>query len=74
MPTNNGFPLHLAALLALLIGLLAPFVGVWASQHILGWWSAGGPALVRVFAGVSLTLGVLIVYAVALHRRGFSMS
>ena len=55
-------------------GLLTPFVGVWASQHILGWWSASGPALVRAFAGVSLALGLLIVYAVAPHRRGSSMS
>jgi hypothetical protein len=55
-------------------GLLTPFVGVWASQHILGWWSASGPALVCVFAGVSLALGVLIIYAVAPHRRGSSMS
>jgi hypothetical protein len=55
-------------------GLLTSFVGVWASQHILGWWSASGPALVRVFAGVSLALGVLIIYAVAPHRRGSSMS
>jgi FtsH-binding integral membrane protein len=55
-------------------GLLTPFVGVWASQHILGWWSASGPALVRVFAGVSLALGILVVYAVAPHRRSSSMS
>lgn len=55
-------------------GLLTPFVGVWASQHILDWWSAGGPALVRVFAGVSLALGFLIVYAVAPHRRSSPIS
>ena len=50
-------------------GVLTPFIGVWAAQHILGWWSAGGPALVRVFAGVSLVLGVLIIYAVGAKRR-----
>jgi hypothetical protein len=55
-------------------GLLTPFIGVWAAQHILGWWSTGGPAVVRVFAGVSLVLGILIVYAVARERRGSSMS
>lgn len=55
-------------------GLLTPFVGVWASQHILGWWSASGSALVRVFAGVSLALGLVIVYAVAPYRRNSSMS
>jgi hypothetical protein len=54
-------------------GLLTPLVGVWAAQHILGWWSAGGPALVRVFAGVSLALGVLIIHAAAHDRRGSSM-
>jgi uncharacterized protein YjeT (DUF2065 family) len=55
-------------------GLLTPFVGVWASEHILGWWSTSGPALVRVFAGISLSLGLLIVYAVAPRRGGSSMS
>jgi hypothetical protein len=55
-------------------GLLTPFVGVWASQHILGWWTASGPALVRVFAGISLALGLLIFYAVAPHHRDSSTS
>ena len=50
-------------------GLLTPFVGVWAAQHILGWWSTGGPAVVRAFAGVSLALGIAIVYAIARERR-----
>lgn len=50
-------------------GLLTPFAGVWAAQHILGWWTAGGPALVRVFGGVSLALGGLVVYAVARLRK-----
>lgn len=50
-------------------GLLTPFIGVWAAQHILDWWSAAGPAVVRVFAGVSLALGLLILYAVARERR-----
>ena len=52
-------------------GLLTPFVGVWIAQHILGWWTSGGPAVVRVFAGVSLALGILVAYAVAHRRRGF---
>jgi hypothetical protein len=62
--------LRVFGFLIIIGGLLTPFVGVWASQHILGWWSAGGPAVVRVFAGVSLALGILIVYAVARERRG----
>lgn len=44
-------------------GLLTPFVGVRFAHLIFDWWSAGGPGLVRVFAGVSLTLGVLVLYA-----------
>ena len=51
-------------------GLLTPFVGVQAAHLILGWWSAGGPALVRVWAGVSLALGVCTVYAAGHDRRG----
>lgn len=52
-------------------GLLTPFIGVWAGQHILDWWAAGGVGLVRMFAGVSLALGVLVVYAVARrHEQG----
>lgn len=50
-------------------GLVTPFVGVRAGHVILDWWSAGGPALVRVWAGVSLALGAFIVYAVAPNRR-----
>ena len=50
-------------------GLLTPFIGVRIGHAILDWWSAGGPPLVRVWAGVSLALGVFIVYAVAPNRR-----
>ncbi len=51
-------------------GLLTPFVGIWAGQHILRWGSEGGPSLVRVFAGSSLTLGVLVFYALVRRRPG----
>jgi hypothetical protein len=61
--------LRVFGFLIIIRGLLTPFIGVWAAQHILGWWSAGGSAVVRVFAGVSLVLGLLIVYAVARERR-----
>jgi len=46
-------------------GLLTPFFGVRIGHAILDWWSAGGPPLVRSWAGCSLALGVFIVYAVA---------
>ena len=44
-------------------GLLTPFVGIQFAHMILDWWSAWGPALVRVFAGVSLALGIFTAYA-----------
>ncbi len=46
-------------------GSLTPFVGVRFARLILDWWSAGGPGLVRVFAAVSLALGIFTAYAVA---------
>ena len=60
--------LRVLGFIMLIGGLLTPFVGVWAAQHILGWWSAGGPPLLRLFGGVSLALGALVVYAVARRR------
>ncbi len=44
-------------------GLLTPFVGIRFAHLILDWWSAVGSALIRAFAGVSLVLGILTVYA-----------
>jgi hypothetical protein len=59
-----GF-LRILGFIMLIGGLLTPFLGVWVAQHILGWWEAGGPAVVRAFAGVSLALGAFVIYAVA---------
>ena len=53
----------------LLGGLLTPFVGKQFAKVILDWWSSQGFALVRVFAAVSLVLGLLTAYAVAPKRR-----
>jgi hypothetical protein len=49
-------------------GVLTPFVGIQFAHMILDWWSAQGPALVRVFAGVSLALGIFTAYALAPKR------
>ena len=45
-------------------GALTPFVGIRFAQEILDWWAAHGAALVRVFAGVCLALGVFTGYAI----------
>lgn len=61
--------LRVLGFLMVIGGLLTPFAGVWIAQHILGWWTTGGHGLVRVFAGVSLALGALVVYAIARRRQ-----
>ena len=44
-------------------GLLTPFFGVEFARVVLGWWSDGGPAMVRIWAAGALALGAFIVYA-----------
>lgn len=53
----------------LLGGLLTPFVGRQFAEVILDWWSSHGYALVRLFAAVSLALGLVTAYAVAPKPR-----
>ena len=50
-------------------GLLTPFVGRQFAEVILDWWSSHGSALVRLFAAVSLALGLVTAYAVAPKPR-----
>ncbi|MGI8821343.1 MAG: hypothetical protein ACR2ID_10835 [Chthoniobacterales bacterium] len=49
----------------LLGGLLTPFFGMQFAALIFGWWSAHGVALVRLFAAVSLALGLVVGYAMS---------
>ena len=50
-------------------GLLTPFVGAQFAHVILALWSARGVGLVRLFAIVSLALGVVTTYAASPARR-----
>jgi len=52
----------LGALIAL-GGILTPLIGIPFARMVLGWWSEGGPALVRIWASVALLLGAFILYA-----------
>lgn len=61
--------LRVLGVLVAIGGLLSPFVGAKAASVILGWWTAGGPAVVRSWAGLALLLGIIILYAVAPKRR-----
>ena len=54
---------------ALLGGLLTRFIGKQFAEVILGWWSSQGSALVRLFAAISLALGLVTAYAVAPRPR-----
>ena len=45
-------------------GLVTPFFGIERFRRILNWWSARGPVIKRVWAGVALALGLLCAYAV----------
>lgn len=61
--------LRVLGFLIVIGGVITPFFGVHLAQLILGWWVAGGSALVRGWAGVGLMIGSFIVYAVAPNRR-----
>jgi hypothetical protein len=68
-PTSRT-PMMLRILGSLIVlgGLLTPFFGVGIGQAILDSWMAGGPGVVRIWAGVSFALGVFILYSVASWR------
>ena len=61
--------LSIFGVLVVIGGVLTPFVGVQFAHTILGLWSSQGSGLVRVFALVSLALGLLTSYAVSPARR-----
>lgn len=56
-------------------GLLTPFFGVRVGHAILDAWTASGPDVVRMWATVSLALGVFVAYSTAApgRRRGTSV-
>jgi hypothetical protein len=44
-------------------GALTPFVGVQFAEAVMRWWAEGGVQVVRGWAGISLGLGLFILYA-----------
>ena len=61
--------LRLLGVLIFIGGVLTPFIGVQFAHIILGWWSEGGAAVVRMWAGVALAIGAFILYATVPNRR-----
>jgi hypothetical protein len=60
--------LRLLGFIMLVAGLTTPFFGVDRARAMLDWWSAGGPAFMRLWAGFAVALGAFVVYAVAPRR------
>jgi hypothetical protein len=69
--TGSRLPMFLRifGVLVVIGGVLTPFVGVQFAHTILSLWSSQGPGLVRLFALVSLALGLLTSYTVSPARR-----
>jgi hypothetical protein len=50
-------------------GVFTPFIGVEIGKTILGWWISGGPVMIRIWAGMGMVLGGLIVWAMVRGKR-----
>jgi hypothetical protein len=61
--------LRIFGVLAVIAGVTTLFLGTERAQALLEWWSAQGPAFVRLWAGLPLVLGGFLVYAIAAGRR-----
>ena len=68
---GSGLPIFLRLFGGFIVigGVLTPFFGARFAYTILDWWKQEGPGLVRVFAIISLLLGVLTLYALTPRRR-----
>jgi hypothetical protein len=55
--------------LAVIAGLVTPFVGVERAGGIVEWWMAGDSPLVRLWAAVAVAFGGFILYTVGGRRR-----
>ena len=53
----------------LVAGLITPFLGLDRFRGILEWLSAQGPTATRIWAGVALAFGCLLIYALFPRSR-----
>jgi uncharacterized membrane protein YidH (DUF202 family) len=56
--------LRILGVVIIVAGLITPFFGLERFRRLLDWWSARGPAFVRVWAAFALAFGLLLAYAV----------
>jgi hypothetical protein len=64
-PTSR-FPevVRILGIIIFVSGLITPLFGFERFRRLLNWWSARGPAFIRVWAGCALAFGLLLAYAV----------
>ena len=61
--------LRILGVIAVIAGVATLFLGTERALAILEWWSAQGPAFIRLWAGLPLLLGGFLIYAIAAGRR-----
>jgi hypothetical protein len=64
--STSRFPgiVRILGAIILVAGLITPLFGRERIRRILHWWSARGPAFMRVWAGFALGFGLFLAYAV----------
>ncbi len=55
---------RILGIIILVAGLITPLFGLERFRRLLDWWSAWGPAFMRVWAGFALAFGLLLAYTV----------
>ena len=55
---------RIVGIITLVVGLITPLFGLERFRRLLHWWSARGPAFMRIWAGFALAFGLLLAYAV----------
>ena len=61
--------LRVFGVIALVAGLGTPLFGVARAGAVLNWWSAQGPAFLRLWAGLPVAFGGFILYVILTGRR-----
>jgi hypothetical protein len=59
---------RVVGILIALAGIGTPFVGLERQRRLLSWWSERGPGFNRVWAAVTIALGLLLIYAIGFDR------
>jgi membrane-bound ClpP family serine protease len=56
---------RIVGIITLVAGLITPLFGLERFRRLIDWWSARGPAFMRIWAGFALAFGLLLAYTVA---------